>query len=69
MARAPDALPLEDLYARYLIMFMDSERDYRPALRVARVLFSENSHLRLYALAERATSADVHIQTRGNGTH
>ena len=55
---AADVLPLEDLYLRYLIMLLDSARDFIPALTAAHARFPDNPNIELYQLAERATAAD-----------
>lgn len=64
LEKAADVLPLEDVYPRYLIMLMDSPRDFLPVLSVARAQFPDNPYLELYQLAERATAVDMTVRTR-----
>jgi len=58
LEKAPDVLPLEDFYPRYIIMLMDSGRDFLPVLTAAREALPDNPHIELYQLAERATARD-----------
>ena len=64
LEKAADVLPLEDVYPRYLIMLMDSRRDFLPVLSVARAQFPDNPYLELYQLAECATAVDRAVRTR-----
>ncbi len=62
LSKAADVLPLEEFYARYIIMLMDSNRDFLPPLNAARAHFPDNPHMQLYQLAERATAEDAAVR-------
>lgn len=64
LEKAPDVLPLEDVYTRYIIMLMGSERDFHSPLAAALRRFPDSPRLQIYQLAARATveEEDVRVQ-------